>query len=106
MPSFFNQIQKVLRGKSDKIRGLEISVNVPVFRYDIIDFHEFGKGCNQRICLFQAFQPPIFIKGRLGHFKQIVILNLQGGLNQSEKILFKIRGKIPLNLPDNSAEPP
>ena len=101
-PSFFDEIQKALRRKGDETSRLEIPVNVPVFRDEIIDLHEVGKGCYQRIRLLQALLPPIFLKGRLGHFNQIVILDLLRGLDQSEEILFKLWGKIPLYLPDNN----
>ena len=99
--SFFDEIQKALRSKGDETSRLKISVNVPVFRDDIIDLHEVGKGCDQGIRLLQALLLPIFLKGRLGHFNQSVILDLLRGLDQSEEILFKVRGKIPLYLPDN-----
>jgi hypothetical protein len=101
-PSFFDEIQKALRRKGDETSGLEVPVNVPILRDNIIDLHEVGEGCYQRIRLLQALLLPVFLKGRLGHFNQIVTLDLLRRLDQSEEILFKVWGKIPLYLPENN----
>ncbi len=101
-PSFFDELQKALRRKGDETSALEIPVNMAVLRDYIIDLHQVGKGCYQRIRLLQAFLLPIFLKGRLGHLNQIVILDLLRRLDQSEEIFFNLWGKIPLYLPENN----
>jgi hypothetical protein len=74
---------------------------VPVFRDDVINLHCIGKGRDQCIRMLQTDFLLIFLKGRLGHFNQSVIFDFSGGLDQSKEILFEVRGKILLYLPDN-----
>jgi hypothetical protein len=100
--SFFDEAKKALRRKGDEPGALEIPVNVTVLRDNKIDLHEIGKGCYQRIRVLHSLLLSIFLKGRLGDLIQIVILNLLRRPDQSEEILFKLWGKIPLHLPENN----
>lgn len=43
---------------------LEISVNMPVFREDVIKIHVFGKGGDQSIRGLQALLVPVSLKNR------------------------------------------